>query len=80
MQLFSIVTKKRGAKRRVKHHCTGITLRIEGTSTLRVITLFHEKLPALRTITLFQEKLPSSELLTPKCVCLPKVAALSASA
>ena len=36
IQLLSIVPEKRGRKGQAKHHCTGITLRIEETSTLRV--------------------------------------------
>ena len=42
-QLLSIVTRKRGGKRRAKDHRTGITLRLEETSTLRAtlrVTLF----------------------------------------
>ena len=38
IQLLSIVPEKRERKRRAKHHCTRITLRIEETSTLRVTT------------------------------------------
>ena len=44
IQLLSIVIRKRGGERRAKQHGTGISLRIEETSTLRVIsTLFQQK-------------------------------------
>ena len=45
--LKAIVPEKRRAKRRTRHQCTGIVLRIEETYTLRVV-LFMEELPTPR--------------------------------
>ena len=53
IQLLSIVTEKRRGRKRAKNRRTGITLRIEETSPLRV-TLFQEKLPNTRIIYHFR--------------------------
>ena len=49
IQLLSIVTRKRGGKRNARYERTGITLRIEETSTLRV-TLRIEGTSTLRVM------------------------------
>ena len=57
IMLSNFVEKVR-RKRAAENHCTGITLRIENTSALRVIALRTEETSTL-LVTPFQKKLPT---------------------